>query len=265
MAMLEADDISFAYHRSPVIRDLSLSVARGEMVALAGPNGSGKSTLLRLLSGSLGPSRGEVRLEGREISRMPRRQVARKVALVPQETHLDMPYTAAEVVLMGRAPYLRGLGLEGPADVAVARSAMKKTSTLGLGSRRFSELSGGEKQRVIVARAVAQEPELLLLDEPTAFLDLRHQVDIFELVAKLNAEASLTVVAAMHDLNLAAIYFPRLVFLKEGSVAASGPVSEVLNYRSVRDVFGTEVYVGLNPVTGSINVLPLRKRVSSGV
>lgn len=258
MALLEIRDLSFAYTREAVITGLSLSISPAEMVAVAGPNGSGKSTLLRLLSGSLVPDQGEILLAGKRLGEIGRRELARTIALVPQHTRLDMPYTAAEVVLMGRAPYLGRLGLEGPADVAIARRAMEQTGTLDLATRPFSDLSGGERQRVVVARALAQRPSVLLLDEPTAHLDLRHQIAILELIAELNEERGLTVIAAMHDLNLAALYFRRLVFLKKGRICAEGPIPSILDRSHIREVFEAEIAVARNPATGSVAVLPLR-------
>ena len=241
--LLEADHVHFAYGLRPAIEDVSLTLADGEMMAIAGPNGSGKSTLLSLLSGIRHPSRGSVRLAGRDLGAHGRRELARRIAVVPQETAALFPYTVSETVLMGRTPHLHGLGLEGAHDVAVAARAMERTGVLELAARPIAELSGGERQRVIVARALAQEPQLLLLDEPITFLDLRHAIEILELIANLNRSEGLSVVAVLHDLTLAAMYFPRIAFLRAGRLAADGPPRAVITAATVRAVFDAEVEV----------------------
>ena len=241
--LLELDRVSFAYSDRPAIDDLTLAVAEGEMLAIAGPNGSGKSTLLGLVAGTRTPSRGAVRLAGRSLRDYGRRELARTIAVVPQETAVAFPYRVAEMVLIGRAPHLRGLGLEGAHDVAAAERAMERTGILALADRPLAELSGGERQRVIVARALAQEPRLLLLDEPTTFLDLRHAIEILELVADLNRRERLTVVAVLHDLTAAAMYFDRLAFLRDGRVAVAGSPDAVITEASIREVFAADVVV----------------------
>ena len=176
---------------------------------------------------------------------------------MPQETALDFPFSVLEVVLMGRAPHIGGFGFEGDRDLEAAERAMAQTGVADLAGRFFHELSGGEKQRVVIARALAQEPEILLLDEPTTFLDIRHVVEIFELLTRLSTERSLTLVIVLHDLNLAALYLTRLAFLKAGRVVACGTPDAVLDYRTIREVYETDVYVHRNDLTGKLNVLPL--------
>jgi iron complex transport system ATP-binding protein len=244
--LVQAERLHFAYGRRPAVRDVTLAVGRGEMLAIAGPNGSGKSTLLGLLSGVRRPHAGTVRLAGREVHAYGRRALARTVAVVPQETAVVFPYTVSEMVLMGRAPHLGGLGLESRHDLAVAERAMERTGVLELAARPLGELSGGERQRVIVARALAQEPALLLLDEPTTFLDLRHAIEILELIADLNRREGLTVVAVLHDLTVAAMYFERLAFLREGRLVIEGPPRAVLTEATVRAVFDAEVRVSVD-------------------
>jgi iron complex transport system ATP-binding protein len=256
--LVQAERLHFAYGRRPAVCDLTLAVGRGEMVALAGPNGSGKSTLLGLLSGVRRPQAGTVRLAGRDLRGYGRRALARMIAVVPQETAVVFPYTVSEMVLMGRAPHLGGFGLEGLRDLAVAERAMERTGVLELAARPLAELSGGERQRVIVARALVQEPALLLLDEPTTFLDLRHAIEILELIADLNRRDGLTVVAVLHDLTVAAMYFGRLVFLREGRLVAEGPPRAVLTEATVRAVFDAEVRVSVD-VDGVPAVRPLRR------
>jgi len=257
--MVDVENLTAGYGAIVALRDVSLMIERGEMIAVVGPNGSGKSTLLRVLSGVLSPMAGRVRLAGRELSAYPRRTLAQMTAVVPQETLMDFPFSVEEVVLMGRAPHLGRLGFPGERDLRVAREAMARMGVEHLRGRALTDLSGGERQRVIVARALVQEPEVLLLDEPTSHLDIRHQVEIYDLMAELNAERGLTIVSVLHDLNLAAMYFGRVTMLSEGRVHTIGPAADVLTYGTIKEVYGTEVYVALNDVTGTLNVLPLSR------
>jgi iron complex transport system ATP-binding protein len=239
-------DLSFAYKDRAVLHGISLSVANGEMVGILGPNGSGKTTLLKILSAVL-RGQGEVKLNGKNIAAYARRELSRLFAVVQQEAHINFPYTAAEIVLMGRASYHSPFALEGKKDIEVARASMNLTDSLSLSNRYLHELSGGEKQRVMIARALAQEPEILLLDEPSAFLDLKHQVQVFELLRRLNRERGLTIVAALHDLNLAALFFPRLVMLRDGKIYRDGSPSEVLTEKTIEEVYGVRVRVEQDP------------------
>jgi iron complex transport system ATP-binding protein len=255
-ALLETEALRFAYGERPAIRDVSIAIGEGEMLAIAGANGSGKSTLLALLSGVRRPSAGTVRLAGRPLDTYGRRELARTIAVVPQETAIAFPYRVAEMVLIGRAPHLHGIGLERAHDVAAAERAMARTGVLALADRPLTELSGGERQRVIVARALAQEPRVLLLDEPTTFLDLRHAIEILDLVVDLNRREGLTVVAVLHDLTIAAMYFPRLAFLREGRLAVDGAPADVVTEATIRAVFDADVEVR----TGDDGVPTVRPR-----
>lgn len=255
--MINLERVSFAYGSVQVVRNVSLSVARGELFGILGPNGSGKSTLIKLISRVLIPGAGRIVLDGRELGRYRREEIARRIAVVPQETGIEMPFSVLEVVLMGRSPHLGGFIFESQHDLAVARRAMEQTGIQNLAARAFHELSGGEKQRVVLARALAQEPEILLLDEPTAFLDIKHQVGVYDLIKELNRTTGLTVVSILHDLNLAALYCDRLALLWEGSLACLGTPVEVLTYANIKEVYGTEVYIGLNDITGKVHIFPL--------
>jgi len=239
-------DLSFAYKDRGVLHAVSLSIEKGEMVGMLGPNGSGKTTLLRVLSAVLG-AQGEIRLNGRKIATYGRRELSKLFAVVAQESHVNFPYTVAEIVLMGRASYHSPFALETKKDLEVARASMELTDSLFLSDRYLHELSGGEKQRVMIARALAQEPEILLLDEPSAFLDLKHQVQVFELLRRLNRERGLTIVAALHDLNLAALFFSRLVMLREGKIYRDGSPREVLTEKTIDEVYGIRVRVEADP------------------
>jgi iron complex transport system ATP-binding protein len=258
VAAVEARDLRFAYGRAPVVDEVGLEVAVGEAVGIIGPNGSGKSTLLRLLSGALRPHAGDVRILGRPLSDYSRVELARLVAVVPQETSIEFPFSVTEVVLMGRAPHLPGFAFEGDRDMDVARAAMERTGVLDLADRCIHELSGGERQRVVLARALAQEAQLLLLDEPAAFLDLRHEVEIYDLLRDVQQEGR-TIVTVLHDLNLAAMYCDRLALMKHGRIVRLGSPAEVITYAALVDVYETEVYVDSNDITGAINVLPLSR------
>lgn len=254
---LRAEAVSFAYPGRRVLDGVSLAVAPGERLGILGPNGSGKSTLIRLLCGVLKPTAGRVLLDGEDMAAIPTRELARRVAVVPQEIALDFPFSVTEVVLMGRSPHLTGLGFESPDDLTVAEEAMRQTGVLDLARRSFLELSGGEKQRVVIARALAQQPRLLLLDEPATFLDIRHEVEIFDLLTDLSEGRGITLVVVLHDLNVAGLYCRRLAFLRDGRLLAEGPTDDVLTYANVRATYDTEVYVDRNDITGRINVLPL--------
>jgi iron complex transport system ATP-binding protein len=239
---IRAQNLSFAYNANPVLDGVSLSIDRGEMVGILGPNGPGKTTLIKIFSAVL-RGQGEVKVNGRSIQSYGKRELSRLFAAVPQESQILFPYTVAEIILMGRASYHSPLALEGKKDLEVARASMELTDSLPFSDRYLHELSGGEKQRVIIARALAQEPEILLLDEPSAFLDLKHQVQVFELMRRLNRERGLTIVAALHDLNLAALFFPRLVILRDGKVFRDGSPKDVLTEETIEEIYGIKVRV----------------------
>jgi iron complex transport system ATP-binding protein len=247
VALIELKNVSFAYGTQPVLRGISLSVREGEMLGIIGPNSSGKSTLLRLLAGVLRPSSGSVTVGGESICNLRRREAAKIVSFVPQETPVSFPFTVFEIVLMGRTPYLSPLSFEKEEDYRIAHEALKETDTYDLRERYLDELSGGERQLVIMARALAQETPVMLLDEPIAFLDIRHQVDIFEIIARLNRERSRTVVIVSHDLNLAALYCNRLVLLGGGGVAADGAPEEVFSSPVLQEVYGVRMTVSAGP------------------
>ncbi|HQX80927.1 MAG TPA: ABC transporter ATP-binding protein [Vicinamibacterales bacterium] len=251
--MLRASDLTVAFGAQRVLDRVSVDVPQGALVGVLGPNGSGKTTLLRVLAGTLKPQSGRVTLDEQDISRLDRRAVARRVAVVPQDTHLAFDYTVMEVALMGRFPHLGSFEVEGPADLAAAEAALEATGTLHLAHRTYETLSGGEKQRVIIASALSQldrrnSPDdrtspLLLLDEPTAALDLRYQVEVAALVGRLHASSlaagmPLTVVLSTHDLHFASTLCDTVVLLSEGRVVAQGPPVEVLTVEMLSTVYG---------------------------
>lgn len=258
-ATIAVDGVVFGYDAEPVVREVSFTVSGGEFVGIIGPNGSGKSTLLKLMSGYLHPRRGTVTVAGRPVGSYSRAELGRVIGVVPQETSITLPFTVMEMVLFGRTPHGSGFSFENERDLAAAHAALARTATTGLAARPVTELSGGERQRVILARALAQEPRILLLDEPAAFLDIRHAVEVYDLLRDLQG-GGMTVVSVLHDLNLAALYCDRLVLLDGGTVACAGTPAEVLTYATVTRVYGTEVYVALNDITGALNVLPLSRQ-----
>jgi iron complex transport system ATP-binding protein len=261
--LLSADRVSFAYEASArregfALHDVSLLARRGEVVGILGPNGSGKTTVLKLLAGVVRPSSGRVTLEDRDLATSTRAAVARRLAVVPQHTSPAFDYTVLEIVLMGRYPHLGRFEVEGPDDLRIAREAMDATGTLALEDRRFDTLSGGEQQRVAIASALAQAPDVLLLDEPTSSLDLAYQLEIGALVTRLNRERGVTIVLSTHDLNFAASVCHALVLLREGRVAASGPTDEALTPATIREVYGVDADVWRHDRAGHLTVVPVR-------
>lgn len=267
--MLHAVDLGFAYRDRQVLRGLSFAVRRGTIVGLLGPNGSGKTTTLRLMAGVLTPSSGRVQLEGADLHTLPRRALARRVAVVPQDTHLTFDYRVLEIALMGRYPYLGPFQLEGPSDVAAAERALDATGTRELADRSFDTLSGGERQRVVIASALTQfEPatvtaddtsasSLLLLDEPTASLDLHYQLEVGQLLKRLNRERQLTIVVSTHDLNFAAGICEELILLRDGRILAAGPTTQVLTRDAVRELYAVDADVRFHEEAGHLTVVPL--------
>ena len=269
--MLQAADVRFAYDGAPVIDGVSLNVPAGRIAGILGPNGSGKTTMLKLLAGTLTPEAGEVTFEGRSLRSQSRRSIARRLAVVPQDTHLAFDYTVIEIVLMGRYPHLGALEIEGPDDLAIARRAMAATGTDAFERRPFTTLSGGERQRVVIASALAQidggsaglqacvpDACALLLDEPTAALDLGYQLEIAALVRELNAERGLTMAISTHDLAFASSVCHELVLLRAGRVIAAGPPEAVLTAANIRALYDVEADVRRDEQSGRVVVVPRR-------
>jgi iron complex transport system ATP-binding protein len=249
-ALVEFRDVAFAYPRPERRREaafafagLSFSIERGEIFGVIGPNSAGKTSLLRLLTRVLSPQRGEIRLDGRRVSALAPWELAREVAVVPQEAPRPFPFTVEQLVLMGRYPHAPRRFFEDAADAAAARAAMTATETLALAALPLEQLSGGERQRALLARALAQEPRVLVLDEPTAHLDLRYQAETAALLRRLNRERGMTILLVSHDLNLAAELCDRLLLLRAGAIARAGPPVDVLEQGLLEDVFGCRVTV----------------------
>ena len=257
--LLEVHDLTVAYGSRLALAGVDLRLEAGSVVGLLGPNGAGKSTLVRAVSGVLAGFSGSVTVAGDDLRKLPRKEVARRIAVVPQEPRFDFPFTALEVVVMGRHPHLGGLAFESARDLEIARQALARCGALHLATRPIDQLSSGERQRIVFARALAQQAPILLLDEPASFLDLRFQVALFDRVREL-ADEGTGVVAVLHDLNLAAEYCDRVVLLQGGRVVAAGPTAEVLTYKNLTAVYETEIYVDLNDITGALVVTPLSSR-----
>ena len=257
--MLHAAGLSFAYRAgsAPVVDNVSLTIEPGDLVGVLGPNGSGKTTILKLLGGLLRPLRGSVSFKGSALAEWPRREAARKIAYVPQETHAPFDFSVLEIVLMGRFPHLGPFALEGPDDLAIAQRALDATGMSAFAPRQFHTLSGGEKQRVVIASALAQDPELLLLDEPTASLDVGHQLEVQLLLKQLNAGRRVAMVLSTHDLNFAASLCRGLVLVRDGRVLASGPTEDVLTAAAIRALYDVDADVHHHPRAGHLTVTPI--------
>jgi len=248
-------NVGFRYgDNSWELRDISFQVRQRELLGILGANGSGKTTLLKLGSGLLRHKAGEILLKGRPLSSYSRMELSREIAMVPQETHFHFAFTVMEVVLMGRFPYLGKFQFEGKRDMEIAREALRATGSLDLANRSIHELSGGERQRVVIARALAQEPSLMLLDEPTAFLDLKFKKEIFELIASLVHSRGISVLVVSHDIDLTAKYCSRIGMLKDGEMVFIGDPKEVITSEGVEYVYECPVVVDENPVTGAPRV-----------
>ncbi len=259
MTTIQLEHVSFSYANGMVLQDANLSIEEGELVGLIGPNGSGKTTLLKLISGVLRPCQGGIWLNGLNLRHLKRKAVAQRVAMVPQQFHMPFAFRVEEVVALGRTPFLKMLSDGGRTERDIVSQAIEAIGVKPLAQRFFNELSGGERQKVVLAMALAQQSRLLLLDEPTAHLDINHQVEILQLVRNLNEEQGTTIVAAMHDLNLASLYFHRLVLLKEGSIFADGTPNEVLTPQLIQEVFSASVQVGQHPLANVPYVVILPK------
>lgn len=253
---LEVSAVCAAYDGKRVLQDVDLRLHAGELVAVLGANGAGKSTLVRVLAGTLRPERGSVRLQGDALTALARPAVARRVAVVPQESEVAFGFSVRQVVAMGRAPHQRGLLLASASDDRIVDEVLERCDLTGLSARRVSELSGGERRRVTIARALAQEAPILLLDEPAAHLDVKHALDLFDLVRGQIRERNVACLAVMHDLSHAARFADRVVLLSGGSVVAQGSVEEAMREEVLRRVFGVSIAVGRDPASGARYFLP---------
>ncbi len=250
MPIIDARNISFRYTDKPVLDAVSFALDAARILAVIGPNGSGKTTLLKMLNATLFPDQGQVLLDGRDTRRWTRREIARAVAIVPQESSAIFPFFAEEIVLMGRFPHLGSIAFEDKKDYRIVREAMTQTDCLAYARRRFNELSAGERQRVLIARALAQEPKVLLLDESTVFLDLKHQAQFLFMLRELSRVQHLTVVFVTHDVNLAAQNADAILLLYNGKKYAIGTPADVLTVQNIKEVYDVDVGIDSNPHNG---------------
>jgi iron complex transport system ATP-binding protein len=257
MVSLNIDGVECRYGSIKILENVSLSVKAGDFVGILGPNGSGKTTLLKSVSRTLKPSKGAIMLNDKDIYALKNIEVAKQMAVVPQDNTISFSFTAVEVVLMGRNPHMERFQMETAHDMEIARRVMNLTNTWDLASRPVNELSGGERQRVIIARALAQEPKILLLDEPLTYLDIINQLEIMDLIKSLCVSEGIIVMAVVHDLNLAARYCNSALLLKNGKVFAAGAIDKVLTSENIKSVFRVEAMVKKNAVTDSLYIIPL--------
>lgn len=251
MNLLSLQNISFFYGRkndnSYFLNDINLSIKKGEFVTILGPNGSGKTTILKLMSGTLKPQKGEVLFDGKKLNSFSKKETAKKIGFVPQVTMSVFPFSIYEIVLMGRTPYLGFGGFEDKNDKEKIEEALELVEISHLKNKGINEVSGGEAQRAFIARALVQEPEIILLDEPNAHLDIKHQISVFELFKKFNEEKDIAIVAVSHDLNLAGNYSGRVVLMQDGNIFSDGIGKNVLTSENIKTVFE------VNAVTEIIN------------
>jgi iron complex transport system ATP-binding protein len=254
---LEIKDVDAYYGSVKILDGIDFSASHGELLGVIGPNGSGKTTLLRTISRILKPKVGAILLEGRDVQGMKEKEFSRNFAAVPQDTAINFDFSALDIVLMGRNPHLGRLELESEEDIEIARRCMELTNCWHLAERPITELSGGERQLVIIARALTQEPKVLLLDEPTSHLDINYQIEIMELLKRLTSEEKLIVVAVIHDLNLAAQYCDRLALLHEGKIVSLGTQAQVLTAENIKNTFGADVIVKKHALTDHCFISPV--------
>ena len=263
---IELQNVSAGYPGRPVLHDLSLVIREGETAVLLGPNGAGKSTLLQVMTGQHRASSGSVRLFGRDVHHLPAAERARLVSVVPQQLDVPMAFTVEEMVMMGRTATLSRWQGPSDADRQIVEQSMAYTNVLGLRRRLFQEMSGGERQRVVIALALAAEPRLILLDEPTSHLDMNHRLEVLELISRLNCERGVATIMVAHDLSLAAEFFPRLIVLDgHGRLAADGTPAEVLREPIIESVYHCRVNIHPDPSCGSLRVFPRRTRAYTQV
>jgi iron complex transport system ATP-binding protein len=261
---LSVQGVGFQYSSTPVLSDVSLEAKDGEIIGILGPNGSGKTTLLKCLNRSLKPREGAVLIDGKDCQDLSRREIATRIGVVPQGANINFPFTALDIVLMGRTPELKRFESETKRDLEIVKVAMAMTNIEHLASRPMDQISGGERQRVIIARALAQKPRILLLDEPTLHLDVNHQLDILDLITGLARREKLLVIIVTHDLALAARYCDKVILMQNGRIQAAGEVSDVLTAENMRKVFSIEATIYFDERIGAHGVSIIRSTKENG-
>lgn len=256
--VIDVHNVTFRYENRAILDDINFSIECGTFFSIIGPNGSGKTTLLKNISYILPPEKGTIMINGRDLKSYRKRELARNVAYVSQNTQSDFEFTVMDVVLMGRAPYLKPFESESLKDVEIASECMKLTGVFDLKDKKITEISGGERQRVQISCALAQKAGILLLDEPVSNLDIQYQVSILGMLKTLKEQKAITVVTVLHDLNLAAEYSDEIMLMKDGRVLKSGTPSEVLNEQNIKEAYKTDVYITQNPISGKPHIIPIR-------
>ena len=262
MPIARLEKIGFRYAKEWALKAISFEIKEREFLGIIGPNGSGKTTLLKILDKILIPQEGTLWVNGVNLNGIKRDTLARLIAVVPQDSPMTFPFCVEEIVLMGRAPHLGKLRFEGKKDYEIARRAMEVTDTFSFASRSINELSGWERQRVLIARALAQQPQIMLLDESTAFLDIKHQAAFFDLIKGLNKRQGLTVISVTHDINLASLYCDRIILLDAGKIHCMGTPDEVITKSNIKEVYEADVLIDNNPQTGLPRVTLLASSLS---
>lgn len=255
--ILSARSLNFSYGNNRIINDISFDIKKGSFISILGPNGAGKSTLVNIISKILDKYEGKVKVAGKDIAMLNSKDIAKMIAVVPQSTNPSFSFTVKEMVLMGRYPYISRFEKETKEDYAIVHKVMEKTKIIQFADRQFNELSGGEKQRVVIAQALAQDSPILLLDEPTSHLDINFQIEFMNLFLKLNREEGKTIIGIFHDINLAIQNSSIIMLLKEGSIFGFGKPEDVVSRKNLKSVFRSDVFVGKNPVTRKIYVSPV--------
>lgn len=254
--ILSIKNLSFSYNGSKVLNNISFDIGKGSFISILGPNGSGKSTIVNLITGVLEGYKGKIVIDGKDIKNLSSREIAKITAVVPQYTNPGFSFTVEELVMMGRHPYISRFGGERKEDIKIVGEVMKKTKITQFLNRKFDELSGGEKQRVVIAQALAQNSPVLILDEPTSHLDMSFQIELMELFLMLNKEENKTIIGIFHDINLAIQYSNKIMFLKEGEIFSFGDISSTITRDNIKNVFSSDVFVGRNPFTGKLYISP---------
>lgn len=260
MYSMEVKNLKFGYRESLVLKGLTFSIKKGEFLSIIGPNGSGKSTLLKTLNNLYKPNGGDILIEGKSIENYKRKELAKIIGFVPQDTIIDYEFTVEDVVMMGRNPYKRPFEKEDKKDLKIVNDCMNLTNVFKLKDRLITEISGGERQRVIIAKALAQNPSIILLDEPTSHLDINHQIELLNLLRTLNKEKGTTIVLIIHDINLAARYSNDLILLNEGEIIGSGSPEDVITAENIEKAYNLDVAIENNKYTNTVSLTPLKLR-----